>query len=235
MKILNKLWLYLFIFIFVFSVSIVICLFYIFPNKIHKIRILWAKFQLFLLGAKVEIRGEINENTQMFIMNHQSLLDIVLLEAISKKDISWIGKKEIGDMFFFGQVMKKPKMILIDRASARDFLVRVVKEAEQRVKENRILSIFPDGTRGGEIKTIKPFKRGAEILAKKLNLKVQPILIVGAKNALDSTSLHIKRNQKIIIKFFDIVSLDDENWLENTRIAMQKELDEILKQNEDCF
>lgn len=125
------------------------------------------------------------------------------------------------------EVMKKPKMILIDRDLARDFLVRVVKEAEQRVKENRILSIFPDGTRGGDIKTIKPFKRGAEILAKKLNLKVQPILIVGAKNALDSTSLHIKRNQKIIIKFFDIANLDDENWLENTRIAMQKELDEM--------
>lgn len=74
-------------------------------------------------------------------------------------------------------------MILIDRDLARDFLVRVVKEAEQRVKENRVLSIFPDKTRGGDIKIIKPFKRGTEILANKLNLNVQPILIVGAKNA----------------------------------------------------
>lgn len=52
---------------------------------------------------------------------------------------------------------------------------------------------------------------------------------------MHSTTLYIKRNQKIIIKFFDIANLDNENWLENTRIAMQKELNKILKQNEDCF
>lgn len=60
--------------------------------------------------------------------------------------------------------------------------MRVLKEAKQRLSEDRVLAIFPEGTRSRNEKLLK-FQSGAKILSEKLDLKVQPILIVdSAKN-----------------------------------------------------
>lgn len=46
----------------------------------------------------------------------------------------------------FKIAIKKPKLLCIDRKNPRD-LVRVLKEAKQRLSEDRVLAIFPEGTR----------------------------------------------------------------------------------------
>ena len=37
----------------------------------------------------------------MVIMNHQSLLDIIVIEYIHSRDLAWVAKKEITDLFFW--------------------------------------------------------------------------------------------------------------------------------------
>lgn len=213
---------------FIISVLFVILCFCFTNNQdtIWKIRRIWAKIQLKITGIKLEFEGEFNQNATMIVMNHQSMLDIIALEAFYPKNLAWIAKKEIRDLPIFKQTMIKPKLICVDRKNPRS-LLKVLKEAKERLLEGRILAIFPDGTRSKDGK-IRPFQVGAKVLSDKLALKVQPLLIVNSANLLDSKEFTLSSGILKII-CFDLVNTSDENWLEKTRQAMQKRLDENSK------
>lgn len=197
-------------------------------NKIWQIRRIWAKIQLKITGIKLEFEGEFNQNATMIVMNHQSMLDIIALEAFYPKNLAWVAKKEIKDLPIFKQTMIKPKLICVDRKNPRS-LLKVLKEAKERLMEGRILAIFPDGTRSKDGK-IRPFQVGAKVLADKLDLKVQPLLIANSASLLDSKEFTLSSGTLKII-CFDLVDTSKENWLEETRQAMQKKLDEFNQAN----
>lgn len=213
---------------FIISVLFVIVCFYFTNNQetIWRIRRIWAIIQLKITGIKLEFEGEFNQEATMIVMNHQSMLDIIALEAFYPKNLAWIAKKEIRDLPIFKQTMIKPKLICVDRKNPRS-LLKVLKEAKERLSEGRILAIFPDGTRSKD-GTIRPFQVGAKVLSDKLALKVQPLLIVNSATLLDSKEFTLSSGTLKII-CFDLVDSSDENWLENTRQAMQKRLDELNK------
>lgn len=190
-------------------------------DKIWILRKYWAKFQKYAINYKIQPTGELHPQTNLLLINHQSLLDIVVLEDLCSKNISWIAKKELGELPIFKILIKKSKMIYIDRSPKG--LVKLLKEAKERLKENRILAIFPEGTRSNTQKLLK-FKVGAKILVEKLKLKVQPVVIVDSAKILDTKTFSAKSgNLKII--FLDPIDISKENWLEQAREDMQKILD----------
>lgn len=215
--------LYFWIF-FILSVTFVVFCFSFTKSQktLWKIRKIWAKFQRYTIFYKQEVIGTFNPKAQMILMNHQSALDIIALEELYPKNLCWIAKKELGEIPFFKIAMKKPKLLCIDRKNPRD-LVRILKEAKERLKENRVLAIFPEGTRSKSDKLLK-FQRGAKILSDKLNLKIQPILLVDSAKILDTKNFSAKSGTLKII-CMDLVDTSDEKWLENTRKKMQELLD----------
>lgn len=215
--------LYFWIF-FILSVTFVVFCFSFTKSQktLWRIRKIWAKFQRYTIFYKQEVIGTFNPKAQMILMNHQSALDIIALEELYPKNLCWIAKKELGEIPFFKIAMKKPKLLCIDRKNPRD-LVRILKEAKERLKENRVLAIFPEGTRSKSDKLLK-FQRGAKILSDKLNLKIQPILLVDSAKILDTKNFSAKSGTLKII-CMDLVDTSDEKWLENTRKKMQELLD----------
>ena len=211
---------------FVITVLITIILMYIFKNNTYKIRQAWAKMQTFLIGFKIIQKGTIDAQADLIIVNHQSLLDITSLEAIYPKDLCWVAKKEIRDIPLFGHILEAPKMIIIDRKDRRS-LVKLVKEAKDRLSKGRIIAIFPEGTRS-DGKTIRKFQNGAKFLAEKLELKVQPVVVANTRYILDSQNIRAHAGS-VIVKFLDVIDpKDDENWYENTKETMQKVLNDEL-------
>jgi 1-acyl-sn-glycerol-3-phosphate acyltransferase len=79
---------------------------YIFRNNNHAIRKVWMRLEMKLLGIKIEEVGTIDMSCDMVIMNHQSLLDIVVMEHLHERDLAWVAKKEISNIFFFGHIIK---------------------------------------------------------------------------------------------------------------------------------
>lgn len=215
--------LYFWIF-FILSVTFVVFCFSFTKSQktLWRIRKIWAKFQRYTISYKQEVIGTFNPKAQMILMNHQSALDIIALEELYPKNLCWIAKKELGEIPFFKIAMKKPKLLCIDRKNPRD-LVRILKEAKERLKENRVLAIFPEGTRSKSDKLLK-FQRGAKILSDKLNLKIQPVLLVDSAKILDTKNFSAKSGTLKII-CMDLVDTSDEKWLENTRKKMQELLD----------
>ncbi|MEY4503796.1 MAG: 1-acylglycerol-3-phosphate O-acyltransferase, partial [Pseudomonadota bacterium] len=89
---------------------------YIFRTNNATVRKWWCQFVLNRIGVKLELIGNIDDSAGFYILNHQSLLDIMAVEILTpKQDIAWVAKKELFDMFYFGHLLKAPRMIKVDR------------------------------------------------------------------------------------------------------------------------
>lgn len=207
---------------FVITVLITIVLMYAFRNHTHSIRRTWGHLQTFLMGFSIKQTGEANPATTLLVLNHQSLVDIVALETIYPKNLCWIAKKEIEDIPLFGHIIPAPRMISIDRKDKRS-IIKMIKEGKERVSEGRVLAMFPEGTRGRGDRLLK-FQSGAKILAEKLDLIVQPAIIVGARHILDSKSLDAHGGEVKVIYLDPINPKEDEAWFEKMYHTMEARL-----------
>ena len=211
---------------FAITLLISILLMYIFKSKNYIIRKYFTKLQTFFMDFKTKTIGTPDKDTKLYLLNHQSLVDIVAFEATDDRDKCWIAKKEIEDIPLFGHIITAPKMIAIDRKDKRS-IIKIIKLSKERLKEGRVITIFPEGTRGdGE--TLLEFQTGAKILAEKLNLKVQPVVIVNTKYILDSKRL-LSRSGEISIIYLDAVEpKKGTTWFEDIKDNMQKRLSNEL-------
>lgn len=204
-------------------VTLNIFAFMIFPKKHYKkIKIFFTRIILALLGIRLVTEGEVDSDAKMIIMNHSSFIDIPVIEATYPYDLVWIAKKELFDTPFFGLLLKLPDNIRLDRED-RKSLVHLLKESKEKSKDKTI-AIFPEGTRARGDKLL-PFKPGAKIIADKLHLKVQPVVIVCARARFDSKKLELNPGVikvKYLPGFYPDPSTD---WLKDLRNRMQEELD----------
>ncbi len=214
---------------FMITVSIVIVLMKV-DNKRHWFyRRKWAKLQQKLIGFDVEVVGKPDPDAQLVLMNHQSLLDIIVMDDDYPKNLSWVAKKEIAEIPFLGQILTLPKMIIIDREDKKS-LLKLLKDAKARLDEGRVIAMFPEGTRGKGEKLL-PFKMGARFLASKLNLKVQPVVIVNTRKILDSINFTAHSGTVKIIYLDPVDPASDKEWYEKLHEKMQKVLERETKQS----
>ena len=211
------------------TVAFTVLAMYLFRNHTHKIIKFWMKFQIKILGIKIETIGTIHESCNMVLMNHQSLLDIIVMEHIHNRDLAWVAKKEISDLFFFGHIIKAPRMISIDRENKAG-IIFLLKEVRDRLSKDRPIAMFPEGTRSDGSKILK-FKAGAKMVANKFNLKIQPVLLFNTRNIVDSKNLKAKPGTVKVI-YLDPVQADkNTTWFEDLEITMKARFEEELKVN----
>ena len=178
----------------------------------------------------VEIEGEEDPAAQMYLINHQSDLDICVMETISRKDLSWVAKKELFDVPFFGLAMSMPEDIPIERQS-KTSLIRLLRNSKDRLNKGRVITMFPEGTRSKNGK-ILPFKSGAKVVADKYQLKVQPIVFMQTAKFYDIKKFYYKPGRvKVIFLDSFIADKSDNQWLNNLKIKMQKVYDNELANN----
>ncbi len=214
-----------------FSLTVfgIIILMYLFPSKNRFFRRKWAKLQRRLIGYKIDMEGNIDEEARLLIINHQSILDIVVLEDLHPANLAWVAKKEIADLPFYGHILKAPKMIVVDREDKKS-LIKLLRDVKERVENNRVIAMFPEGTRSRGDKLLK-FKNGPKFLAQKLNLKVQPVVVVNTRAVLDSKTLEVDTSKPIKVIFLDSFYPKDkkESWYEDMREEMGRVLAENIK------
>lgn len=202
------------------TVAITVILMYIFKNHTHKVIKVWMHFQMFVLGIKLQTEGKLDESCDMILMNHQSLLDIIVMEYIHSRDLAWVAKKEITDLFFFGHIIKAPRMISIDRENKAG-IINLLKEAKDRLDKGRPIAMFPEGTRS-DGKQMLSFRPGAKILANRYNLRVQPIILFNTRNIVDSKKV-LASPGIVKVVYLDPVQADkNTDWFEKIEEKMNK-------------
>ena len=212
---------------FTITVAITVVAMYLFRNHTHKVIKIWMKIQIKLLGIKIETVGQIDESCDLVLMNHQSLLDIIVMEHIHNRDLAWVAKKEIADLFFFVHIIKAPRMISIDRENKAG-IMHLFKEVKDRLEKKRPIAMFPEGTRSDGTKMLK-FKAGAKMVGNKFKLKVQPIVMLNTRNIVDSKKLTAAPGTVKIIYLDPIQADKSTSWFEDTEEKMNEVFEKEIK------
>ena len=208
------------------TVAITVVLMYIFKNHTHKVIKAWMIFQIYVLGIKLETEGKLDESCDMILMNHQSLLDIIVMEYIHSRDLAWVAKKEITDLFFFGHIIKAPRMISIDRENKAG-IMHLFKEARDRLDKGRPIAMFPEGTRSNG-KSMLSFRPGAKMLANRFKLRVQPIVLFNTRNIVDSKKMLATPGIVKVIYLEPIQADKNTDWFEQ----VEEKMNEVF--NKEC-
>ncbi len=190
-------------------------------ERVNRLRLWISQMVLRSAGLKYEVKGHLEDDTDLIIANHQSMMDIFLLESHVGSDIRFVGRKGIMDVWPVGLVVNAIGHITIDRNDRRSG-VKLLKEVKS--KKGLKVVIFPEGTRSltGEIQT---FEAGAKIVAEKLALKVQPIVIKDLSRYYNEGK-KLSKKGTVHIEILPPAELK-EGWFEQSRRDMIAAVKEV--------
>lgn len=184
---------------------------------------LWS----FTIEGKEKIR---RNQAYVIISNHQSILDILLLDNI-RGDYRWISKVENFRVPILGISMRMANYISIDRGK-KDSAVRMLEEARQSLERNISIMMFPEGTRS-KTKELLPFKLGAFQLALRADKPILPIVVDGTGAVLPKHGYTFSSGHKLRVRILDPVfpgafgTGDAEEMARNFRKLISDELERM--------
>jgi len=132
-----------------------------------------------LIGLNLKIDGEQHlwsNRPAVFIFNHQSNVDLVIVARLLRRDITGVGKREIRDMPIVGRVFEAAGVVLIDRRNTEKAIEAMMPLVDAMRVEGKSVCLSPEGTRSITDK-LAPFKKGAFHLAMQAGVPIVPIVI----------------------------------------------------------
>ncbi|KAF2229554.1 1-acylglycerol-3-phosphate O [Viridothelium virens] len=183
-------------------------------------------------GVEFVIQGEEHLKTRpaVFIGNHQTELDVLMLGAIFPPYCSVTAKKSLKWVPFLGWFMALSKTVFIDRSNRNNAMAAFETAAQHMRSERQSVYIFPEGTRSYTAKPeMLPFKKGAFHLAVKAQVPIVPIVVANYSNLLHLQSRRFTSG-KIPVKVLppidtkDLSAADVDDLVHRTREQMMREL-----------
>jgi putative phosphoserine phosphatase/1-acylglycerol-3-phosphate O-acyltransferase len=143
---------------------------------------LFADISSALIGLNLVIRGEENlwsQRPAVFVFNHQSKADVVIMARLLRRDIAGVGKKEIRRIPLIGRTMELAGTVFIDRANAASAIEAMQPLVDALRNEGKSVVIAPEGTRTVSPR-LAPFKKGAFHLAMQAGVPIVPVVVHNA-------------------------------------------------------
>lgn len=135
-----------------------------------------------LIGLNLVVKNEqyLWENRPaVFVFNHQSKADMVILAKLLRRDIAGVGKKEIQAMPFIGKTLELAGTIFIDRENSASAIEAMKPLVDAMRNQGKSVVISPEGTRSITPK-LAAFKKGPFHLAMQAGVPIVPIVIHNA-------------------------------------------------------
>lgn len=140
----------------------------------------WGNTNLWLmrmiLGLKYRITGSENlpKAAAIIMSKHQSSWETISLKGLLGKQQSWVLKRELMWIPIFGWALASIPTIAINRNAGRQALKQIIQKGTKLLNDNRIVVIFPEGTRTAPGQKRK-YGIGGAMLAEKSGYPVIPI------------------------------------------------------------
>ena len=153
-----------------------------------KLARLWAKAVLFGMGFYYQVAQQqaiLKGKSYMFVANHTSMTDIMLMLAVVKNPFVFVGKKELAKIPLFGFFYKRT-CILVDRGNQKSRM-EVYARAQKRLNQGLSICIFPEGGVPDESIILDEFKDGAFRLAIDHQIAIVPLTFIDNKKRLSYT------------------------------------------------
>jgi 1-acyl-sn-glycerol-3-phosphate acyltransferase len=155
---------------------------------------------------KIEIKGREkaqSDTTYVIIANHQSILDILLINYLRFR-FKWISKIENTGIPLLGWYLRMAGYITVDRGN-EESKAEMLEKSHQCLKNGISIMIFPEGTRSQD-SGIGFYKRGAFQLAIQAGVPILPVLIDGTTDILPKHGLIFGSGYHVKIKVLDPVN-----------------------------
>ncbi len=139
----------------------------------------WSRILLAAAGARVVVHGDENRRGErhIFVGNHVSWFDVFAMAA-HLRWFKFVAKAELFRIPLFGAAMQSAGMIAIDRKNQKS-AHGSIQRAAAKIHAGASVILFPEGTRGPSY-ALRPFKKGAFVLAIEAQAPVVPVAIHGS-------------------------------------------------------
>jgi 1-acyl-sn-glycerol-3-phosphate acyltransferase len=139
----------------------------------HRLVNLWSGGLLRVFGLRVRRHGTPLDGATVFVANHVSWVDIVVLH--SQRMMGFVAKREIAGWPVVGWLAARGETIFHQRGS-QESLGGVLHEMLARLRAGRSVGVFPEGrTRDG--REVGPFHARIFLAAVEANAPVQPVAL----------------------------------------------------------
>jgi 1-acyl-sn-glycerol-3-phosphate acyltransferase len=139
----------------------------------------WTRFNLWWLGVCCGLRHEVHgreyipSTPGVILCKHESAWETLALQLLFQPQ-SWVLKRELLRIPFFGWGLALLRPIAIDRRAGRDAVRELIRQGRDRLREGTWVVVFPEGTRvaPGEHRA---YQKGGAVLAKRARVAVVPV------------------------------------------------------------
>jgi len=162
--------------------SMVIALSWLPPRQRFEVVRGWPRIAIWgarwICGIRWKVEGWDNlpKGPAIVLCKHQSAWDTLWLPSVMPNRLSFVYKRELHWVPFFGWALASVRMINIDRSKGQSAFEQVVEQGTEHLRDGWWIAIFPEGTRtppGSE----KRYKTGGARLAARTGTQVVPIAL----------------------------------------------------------
>lgn len=189
-----------------------------------------SQVTLAIAGVHVNVVGEHHLWTSrpaVFIFNHQSLLDPLVVFQMVQRDVTAVGKKEVEKQPLVGQFAWLINAALIDRADVQQ-AKQAMQPAVDRLAEGLSVVVAPEGTRSITSR-VGPFKKGPFHMAIQGGVPVVPIVLRNTGELLWRGSKTIRSGQvdAIVLPPVAVTEWDPKNMTAEVNAVRQSFVDTL--------
>lgn len=158
------------------------------PSRKSSARVTTAALRAYLRVAGWHVRVEGREHLQgptksrMFVANHTSYADIVVLMAALGTDYHFVAKSEVMSMPFFGTFLRKLGHYSFRREDPHARMEQA-RQVEEALRRGESVFIFPEGTFNAQA-GVRAFHLGAFKAATAAQREIIPIALNGTRRVL---------------------------------------------------
>ena len=170
----------------------------------------WGDVAASAAGIDLRVVGEENlwsHRPAVFIFNHQSGLELILLLKMLRRDFTGIAKQELRHNPVFGPLFAASGVVFVDRSNTAK-AIEALGPAVEALKRGRSLIIAPEGTRS-KTPTVGPFKKGAFRLAMEAGVQIVPIVF---RNVLDALPKGAAIVRPAVVEAVVLPPADTTSW-----------------------
>jgi putative phosphoserine phosphatase/1-acylglycerol-3-phosphate O-acyltransferase len=174
----------------------------------------WGDLAASAAGIDLRVEGQEHlwsHRPAVFIFNHQSGLELVLLLKLLRRDFTGIAKQELRRNPIFGPLFSAAGVVFIDRTNTVK-AIQALEPAVEALRQGRSLIIAPEGTRST---TALPgrFKKGAFRLAMEAKVPIVPVVFRNVLDALPKGALIVR---PAMIEAVVLPAIETSTWTLDT-------------------
>lgn len=195
----------------------------------------WSDLATSLAGIDLRVEGEEHlwsHRPAVFIMNHQSGLDAILMLKLLRRDFTGVAKREIRANPVFGPLFGAAGVVFVDRGDTAR-AIDALRPAVEALRQGRSLVIAPEGTRSPTPR-LGRFKKGAFHLAMQAGVPLVPVVFRNVLDALPRDALVVR---PATIEAVVLPPVDTGSWmaegLDDEIRAIRRRYLEVLHQVEE--